>query len=681
MFQKEDSHPYTNSVVSQTEEIWNFPVQRSNGCLDSSHHQLPGSASSSYNLNGSHDILSQLFSGTSKASHDCFSGHPTSTDAAYAPDGTAYQLGNVDETFGFEELQESSKSTSDNHNFESIYAVNPDFLHDDFNVGPQNFASVEETVQKAIKIRDPISENQGKAFISGLDFLNGEVSINNSELFNDQSFLEVPGGIQETSFLEFPKQYSNGTQLSDSHDLENDLGAEFFSKSDDVHYSEVPEWKSSHETDKTLVESEYCGYNSKTTKKKSGVSIFLECGSGLSDDRDDSRPSTPELSHSSGDSVTPKMSQLNRQFLSMREIEISNNQSADIIQNQPTLSHPSFLTSINSESTVKLASLKQSIPTETSLNYTRGFRANTGNLKTDVYVSSPSSPSKRKKQRIDPKSIPIRFKVSPKSFIKLQKSVVKCLDVTLDYHGYTGIITEVILNNSITNYYRNYDIDFLVKPRQLKRPLYIKYHLARDERIENGYEYGTHEIGNPEIHCHMGVVQRKIYIRDISAIMNDVSHIKYHKSPNFNINNPYEPQYTRFETDESGVENNETKCGLCAYCKEVRFLPFKNSSYLSHMTLGHGVFADNFIVPEGINFGKYVVPRDKENEPDKTKEIEGLQCPACLEIIEMSCWKTKENPLLKYFRHYKKEHVKEDKRRSNVNSKVNPLEFKTNQEA
>lgn len=681
MFQKEESHSYSNSIVSQNEEIWNFPVQRSNGFLDSAHHQLPENASASYNLNNPQDILSQFFSGKSMGSNDRFTDHPVLADGVYASENSTYQLGAVDETFGFNELQESSKVNTDTQNFDPVYVVNPEFLNDDFGAGAHIFGNQAEKEHGVIEEKKTVgSQNQSEAFNSSHNFLNGGMVVGTSDLFIDQSFLDVSSGLHAPVLLEFPKQHSKSSHVGNSIGIERELGQDIFTQGNVDFYSELPEWKSSHETDKTLVDPEYFGFDLKRTKSNSTTSHFVECVSGLSDEHPDSRFSTPELSHSSGDSVIPKTSQLNHQFLSMKDVEISNKQAANGHLEHPSTSHPLFSGNGHNEQLVSPASLKQMSRIRPQINISRNLRNSSGTSKNDFYDTGPSSPSRRKKQRIEPKSIPSRFKVNPKSFIKLLKSVVKCLDVSLDYDGYTGIITDVVLNHSISNYYRNEEIDTLIKPIQMKRPICIRYHLANEERIESGYRYEHHDGTHSELHCHMGVVQRKIYIRDISAILNDVTHIKYHKSPNFNINNPYEPQYTRFETDESGIENNETKCGLCAYCKEVRFLPFKNSSYLSHMTLGHGVFADNFIIPEGINFGKYIVPRDKEHEPDKTKEIDGLQCPACLEIIEMSCWKTKANPLLKYFRHYKKEHVKDDKKRNNVKSQVNPLDFKNIQE-
>lgn len=301
------------------------------------------------------------------------------------------------------------------------------------------------------------------------------------------------------------------------------------------------------------------------------------------------------------------------------------------------------------------------------------YRNGSSSVSHDGSRSGSTSPNRRKKQRINPKQIPPHFIVLPGFKITLQNSHVKCLDVNLDYHGYEGKITQVILNNDITNYHHDssYDPDFLPPERRVS--LHMPYQFRRGEILEGDPWCSKPDGLKVEIHCHMGLVERKVHIRDISDIMGLVTRITYLHNTEFDINRPYEPQYTRYETDEYGKFINETKCGLCAFCKEVKFLPFKNSSYLSHMTLEHGVFSDHFIVPEGINFGKYIVSKGDEKEPEKTKEIEALQCPDCFEIVEMNCWSTKKNPLLKYFRHYKKEH---SKKQNNVLSKVNPLEYR-----
>ncbi|KAM9929519.1 hypothetical protein OXX80_009657, partial [Metschnikowia pulcherrima] len=169
-----------------------------------------------------------------------------------------------------------------------------------------------------------------------------------------------------------------------------------------------------------------------------------------------------------------------------------------------------------------------------------------------------------------------------------------------------------------------------------------------------------------------GVLQRKIHMRDISSIIGSVHSIAYVKSGRFSIHNPYEPQYYRYELDAKGKAVNESKCGMCAFCPTVKFLPFKNSSYLSHMTLEHGIFASNFVVPEGLYYGKYRMVRS--TDPSKTRTVKALQCPACFQVIEVACWKNKTNPLLSYFRHFKKLHSNLNK--TFTSSTIDPVTLK-----
>lgn len=258
------------------------------------------------------------------------------------------------------------------------------------------------------------------------------------------------------------------------------------------------------------------------------------------------------------------------------------------------------------------------------------------------------------------KPIPKRFKSS--GFITLDNSTTQCLDVDLNYHGYAGNVQKIIINHDITNFaHQEHDVNS-------RRSLML-------ESVTRTYEVTEEETNwgetNEHISFESGVLQRKIYVRDISEISEMVSLVFYEASPKFNENIPYEPQYFRYELDEYNNIVGESKCGLCAFCPEVKFYPFKNSSYLSHMTLMHGVFANNYVVPEGLYVGKYKLNRTSYSR--KKNVVEGLQCPVCFETIPIKCWKTKDNPLLSYFRHFKKLHQKES--RSFIDSVIDPVRF------
>lgn len=258
------------------------------------------------------------------------------------------------------------------------------------------------------------------------------------------------------------------------------------------------------------------------------------------------------------------------------------------------------------------------------------------------------------------KPIPARFKTT--GFVTLEESTTQCLDVDINYHNYTGKIRKVIINNDITNSACQ-EHDSKERRSSMLESIFRAYRKHPQEEFWGNCE--------GEIGFESGVLQRKIHVRDISEITDMVSSVLYEASPKFNENIPYEPQYFRYELDENNNIVGESKCGLCAFCPEVKFYPFKNSSYLSHMTLMHGVFANNYVVPEGIYVGKYKLNRTSYSR--KKNIIEALQCPVCFQIIPIKCWKTKKNPLLSYFRHFKKQHQKES--RTFIDSVIDPVRF------
>lgn len=262
---------------------------------------------------------------------------------------------------------------------------------------------------------------------------------------------------------------------------------------------------------------------------------------------------------------------------------------------------------------------------------------------------------------VDVRSVPKRFKSS--GFITLEISATQCLDVDLNYHSYTGKISEVILNHDLTNFAFK-EHKFPDRQSQIVERV-VKYYQGE----LNETHVGTHE---GLISFESGVLQRKIYIRDISEITNMVSNVIYEASSKFNVNTPYEPQYFRYELDENQNIVGESKCGLCTFCPQVRFYPFKNSSYLSHMTLMHGVFANNYIVPEGLYVGRYRLNRTSYSR--KKNVIDAIQCPSCFHVTPIKCWRSKTNPLLSYFRHFKKQHQKDT--RTFIDSVVDPVNYK-----
>lgn len=300
-------------------------------------------------------------------------------------------------------------------------------------------------------------------------------------------------------------------------------------------------------------------------------------------------------------------------------------------------------------------------------------------LKHELYLSEESITKKEKKVKdIKHRMASDRFRltsVNDHIKISIKESSIQCLSITIDYNGYTGrLIGAPLMNNNLKN-----------------EAINLNAKKSGDTKLIEVIKTESLIIQPPPIST---LWQRVKYSRDISELEDMITNIVYKKSSIYDLNNPYEPQYYRFELDELGDLVNESKCGLCAYCEKVKFLPFKNSSYLSHLTLEHGIFSNNYLTPEGVCYGKYLITKnshiyDSDTTPNsespedtngniikkrtfhKPRITEALACPACFEIIEVGCWKMKSNPLLSYFRHFKKHHKNLTNQRANF--QTNPL--------
>lgn len=249
-------------------------------------------------------------------------------------------------------------------------------------------------------------------------------------------------------------------------------------------------------------------------------------------------------------------------------------------------------------------------------------------------------------------------------FVTLSSSSVQCLGVILDYHGYKGRIYKKVINLNISNVaYALHD-----PTERMKLPGGIFKNTCRPQAIIEGRT--PDEPSTQMLLVVSGALQRQVHFREIPDIINSVSCITYVKLAKFSINNPYEPQYYRYELDPEGNAIPESKCGLCAFCPVVKFKPFKNSSYLSHLTLEHGIFANGYVIPEVLYYGDYQYTRTCHDD----KYRKAVQCPVCFELIEVSCWKNKSNPLLSYFRHFKKVH--QNMIRSFNRSTVDPVDVR-----
>lgn len=211
----------------------------------------------------------------------------------------------------------------------------------------------------------------------------------------------------------------------------------------------------------------------------------------------------------------------------------------------------------------------------------------------------------------------------------LAPSHVRCLELIIDYDHYEGCNTSASVEPALTN-----TAMFQHNPVE-KMQCAIELYLPGP------------------LHARILACYRRVrYVRDISVLQGSVTYIGYYENDRYLVLRPYEPQFFRFEMLELGDCVNQSKCGLCPYCPELRFLSFKNSSYLSHLALEHGVFSNNFLVPEPVYFGKYPRETGSPGHP-----MDAIQCPACFQVIEVGCWSVKLNHLLNYFRHFKKNHV------------------------
>ncbi|CUM46504.1 unnamed protein product [Debaryomyces fabryi] len=169
-------------------------------------------------------------------------------------------------------------------------------------------------------------------------------------------------------------------------------------------------------------------------------------------------------------------------------------------------------------------------------------------------------------------------------------------------------------------------------------------------------------------------IKRNRYVRkNLDSILNLYKNVGYELNPNFHISKPYEPQYVRFEIDETNdLPFNETRCGLCPYCPDINFKNLKTSTYSQHLALTHGVYTDNYLTPNPLYYGIYIIKKTNTRRRTKAHEHErcGVVCPCCYAIVGTECSKTtaSSKPLNNYMRHFKEYH-----RQSK--DKLDPIKF------
>lgn len=158
--------------------------------------------------------------------------------------------------------------------------------------------------------------------------------------------------------------------------------------------------------------------------------------------------------------------------------------------------------------------------------------------------------------------------------------------------------------------------------------------------------------------------ERMIYSRDMSPIANAISNIRYFLNNKFGPYAPYVPQWTRYEINDDGTLIKKSRAGLCSYCKETRFFDYGASGFLSHLSTEHGIYSSGYLVPEGVNYGLYMIEGKLDRAHKGSESIidqnldncfRGIQCPQCHHVIKVGCQKGKKE-LLAYLRHWKVKH-------------------------
>lgn len=159
-------------------------------------------------------------------------------------------------------------------------------------------------------------------------------------------------------------------------------------------------------------------------------------------------------------------------------------------------------------------------------------------------------------------------------------------------------------------------------------------------------------------------IERTRFTRpSLDAIKYMYPNVLYERNPSFSRDAPYQQEWTRVELDPSNQQPfNSTRYGLCPYCAHLKFCNLKNSSYALHLATAHGVFTDNTVAPHPVNRGMYTVTLDSSGKKEKihAKPCPGVQCPECMGVIHVECWKA-VSPWTNYTRHYNLAHKRKQK--------------------
>ncbi|CAH2352158.1 hypothetical protein CLIB1423_05S06942 [[Candida] railenensis] len=214
--------------------------------------------------------------------------------------------------------------------------------------------------------------------------------------------------------------------------------------------------------------------------------------------------------------------------------------------------------------------------------------------------------------------------------------------------------------------------NLIVQTNNLRNFAYVKPPMPIEELVRNKVIRFKTSDNN-----RITQIKRTRYIRsDLSSLASLYHNVRYEKNPCFGLDRPYEPEFISYEVDTTTeLPFNETRCGLCPYCPDLKFRNFKTSTYSQHLALWHGIHTDNYLTPNPSHYGVYKLSKDKNIEKRKTvahlASKNGVVCPVCHDIIETECSKsTLDKPLSGYLRHFRDHH-----RRSNF--KWDPYQYFT----
>ncbi|GEQ71771.1 hypothetical protein JCM33374_g5457 [Metschnikowia sp. JCM 33374] len=200
---------------------------------------------------------------------------------------------------------------------------------------------------------------------------------------------------------------------------------------------------------------------------------------------------------------------------------------------------------------------------------------------------------------------------------------------------------------------------------------------AKNTNIKDGSN--EHRIKGHTYEPELPIKRTRYHRGNLDVLANLHPNMTYHKNSSFDIDKPYQQEFTRVEVDPStGDTKNVTRSALCPYCEDVTFHVIKNSAYALHMSQVHGIYPHGYLAPNPLWHGEYkVINKVNAAKKKSTKNNEAVVCPACYEVVGISgsyfkskrkLPQSKKRPHLKYLRHFQAKHRVESKRENYFDS-------------